>query len=282
MDGKLTEELAVDERPPADADEPEIDPRYMVPGLSRGLALLQRFTRDHPAQTLAELADGMGLSRSAAYRLLYTLEKEDFVQRDRATRRYRPTTRILTLGFEFLNSQAINDIAQPFLRRLSDITGAAAHLVVLDGWQVVYLARVAPPVALVSNLQVGTRLPAHLATTGRLLLSGLDDDRLRQTYRQIRRKNRGAPPPPLETLEAELATHRRHGYIYSGSLIDPGLKTFASLVRDSSGAVAAAINVVGPGKLLDDFGGEVALRGVVGDAALSISRQLGYVGGVPR
>ena len=97
-----------------------IDERYIVPGLSRGLALLQLFTRHQPEQKLTEIAAGLGLSRSATYRLVYTLENDGFLRRDPNTRRYRLTAKVLSLGFEFLFAQPLTDIAQPFLRQLVD------------------------------------------------------------------------------------------------------------------------------------------------------------------
>ena len=144
----------------------QIDSRYIVPGLSRGLALLQLFTRHKASKTLLELAEGLDISRSAAFRLTYTLEKDGFIERNAATRRFRPTSKVLTLGFEYFNSQSITELAQPHLRELSDATSASSHVVILDGWHAVYLARLAPPaVGLVSNLQVGSRQPAHLTAS---------------------------------------------------------------------------------------------------------------------
>src|SRR5262245_8682051 len=101
-------------------DGETIDRRYLVPGLSRGLAALALFTRRDPALTLVEVAKGLGLSRSAAFRLIYTLEKDGFVARDEETRRFQLTSKVLSLGFEFLQSPAVTEVAQPYLRGLSD------------------------------------------------------------------------------------------------------------------------------------------------------------------
>ena len=256
-----------------------VDPRYIVPGLSRGLALLQLFRRQRPAQTLQELASGLGVTRSAAYRLVYTLEKDGFILRDPATRRYRLTARVLTLGFDYLSSQAVAEVAAPALQRLSSLTSAAAHLVVLDGWHVVYLARVAPAVALVSNLQVGTRLPCHLTASGRALLACENEVKLRQIYGLLRQESRDVPPPSsFEALQAQAKEDAARGHVYRGSILDPGLMTFACVVRDGAGQAVAAINVIGPDALMERFGGESALRTVVLDAAATISRQIGFSG----
>ncbi|WP_043838531.1 IclR family transcriptional regulator [Muricoccus aerilatus] len=257
----------------------DVDPRYIVPGLSRGLALLQLFRRERPAQTLQELASGLGVTRSAAYRLVYTLENDGFILRDPVTRRYRLTARVLTLGFDYLNSQAVAEVAAPSLQRLSSLTSAAAHLVVLDGWHVVYLARVAPAVALVSNLQVGTRLPCHITASGRALLACEDEPKLREIYRLLCRESREVPPPSsFEALRAQAEEDAARGYVYRGSVLDPGLMTFACVVRNGAGDAVAAINVIGPDALMARFGGETALRTVMLETAATISRQIGFSG----
>lgn len=258
----------------------EIDPRYMVPGLSRGLALLGLFTRRRPAQTLAELAAGLGLTRSATYRIVYTLEKEGFLGRDPVTRRFRLTSRVLALGFEYLHSQDLPEQARPVLRELSDATSAAAHLVVLEGWHVLYLARVAPAAPLVSNLQVGTRLPCHVTASGRALMACLDAPALEALHRRLVAECReGPPPPPLEALGAQAEADRARGHVYRESVLDPGWMTFATVVRDGSGAAVASINVIGPAKQMEGLGGEAGLRDLVLGAAARLSRGIGWTGG---
>jgi IclR family pca regulon transcriptional regulator len=257
-----------------------IDPRYVVPGLSRGLALLQLFTRHKPAQTLAELAAGLELSRSAAYRLVYTLEKDGFIAREPTTRRYSLTSKVLTLGFEYFNSQTITEVAQPFLQRLSDATSASAHLVILDGWHAVYLARVSPSVGLVSNLQVGSRQPAHITASGRMLLADLPEPRLRTIHALLRHECRSvAAPESFEALRHRANEDRARGYVFHKSVIDPGLTSCAAAVRDGAGTAVAAITIVGPDRNIETFGGEPALARLIVEATGAMSAKLGYGGG---
>ncbi|MGD9921255.1 MAG: IclR family transcriptional regulator [Pseudorhodoplanes sp.] len=260
-------------------DEDRIDPRYIVPGLSRGLALLQLFPRSKPAKTLAELAAGLGLSRSAAYRLVYTLEADGFISRDPETRRYRLTSRTLDLGFEYLHAQPITETAQPFLRALSDRTNAAAHVAILDDWHAVYLARAVPHAGLVINLQLGARLPAHTTSSGRIMLAHQEEERLRVIYDRLRKEVRGPNAvPPLPDFNSQIAADRKRGYVFHHSIADPGLVSLAFPIRDHDSRVVAAITVIVPEKLSDSLGGERALRPLVHEAADAISRRIGYRG----
>jgi IclR family pca regulon transcriptional regulator len=256
-----------------------IDPRYIVPGLSRGLALLQLFPRSKPAKTLVELAAGLGLSRSATYRLVYTLEADGFIVRDAETRRYRLTSKTLDLGFEYLHAQPITESAQPFLRVLSDRSNAAAHVAILDGWHCVYLARALPNAGLVSNLQLGARLPAHTTSSGRIMLAHQDEARLRSIYDKLKKETRGAMAAPSQAdFNAQIASDKKRGYVFHKSTVDPGLVSLAFPIRDHTSQVVAAVTVIVPEKLADVLGGEKALRPMVQETAAGISGKIGYRG----
>ena len=103
----------------------ETDSRYIVPALSRGLVLLEAFSAERPTLTLSELSKAVGLSRSSTYRLVYTLEDMGFLLRDEGTKNYRLGTRILALGFAYLASQELVEIAQPHLETLRDRTNCS-------------------------------------------------------------------------------------------------------------------------------------------------------------
>jgi len=268
---------SADPRPPISGRK--IDRRYVVPGLSRGLALLQLFTRDEPQRSLSELATGLRISRSAAYRLVYTLEMDGFLLRDAETRRYHVTANVLSLGFEYLGSQGVVEVAQPTLLALSERTRAAAHVAVLDGWHSVYLSRVAPPVSLVTNLQVGTRLPAHVTASGRILIAQLDGESQERLFENLKRECRiVAPPRSLAAIRKIAAADRERGYVYHGSVFDPGIMSVAAPVRNQNGVAIAAVTVVGPKALFEKLGGERALSPLVLDAANALAQRLGYRG----
>jgi IclR family pca regulon transcriptional regulator len=258
-------------------DEFAFDQRYMVPGLSRGLALLQLFSRNKPHQKVSELAAGLGLSRSATFRLVYTLEKEGFLRRDQSGHLYSVTSKVLSLGFEYLFAQPLTEVAEETLRELSNSSKAGAHLVTLDGWHCVYLARVVPPVLLIANLQIGTRLPAHLTASGRILLAYQDDGALRRIYKLLVRECTDQPVPKrVEDLLRTAAQDRERGYVHSRSRFDPSVSSIAYPIRDRAGQVTAAINVVGSDAIFKDNIHVERLRKMVAEAAAKVSKRLGH------
>jgi IclR family pca regulon transcriptional regulator len=249
----------------------------MVPGLVRGLSVLALFSRRRPAQTLGDMAHAVGLSRSAVYRLAYTLEKEGYLSRDANSRQYRLTSKVLSLGFEYLHSRSIVEIAEPTLRTLSEEASAAAYIVVLDGAHAVYLARALPSAGLISNLQVGARLPAHATASGRILLAHKSAEGLAKIYRQLSAESTLVPPPKsLRDLQTVAEHDRRRGYVFHRSLINPGVVSLACVVRGKNAAPVAAITLIGPEQFVAALGGERAVQRMVAKAAGAISEKLGH------
>ncbi|MFC7557433.1 IclR family transcriptional regulator [Pseudoroseomonas wenyumeiae] len=160
---------------PDPARPPEPDERYLVPALIRGLGLLQAFGPGRTEMTLAELAAAIGVTRSAAYRLAYTLEHLGFLRHDPRGRRYALGPEVLRLGYGYLASRDLVEVAGPALEALRDRTGWSAHLGILEGTEVVYVARVPTRRSVASNVQLGSRLPAHATAMGRILLAALPE-----------------------------------------------------------------------------------------------------------
>ena len=138
-----------------------LDRRYLVPGLIRGLSILESFSRDRQEQTIAQIAKNVGHQRSTTFRLVYTLEAVGYLERVGATKTYRLSAKVLGLGYSFLSGLELVDVASPILEKLRDDTMCSTHLVVREGTDVVYIARFSGSTQLISGITVGTRLPAH-------------------------------------------------------------------------------------------------------------------------
>jgi IclR family pca regulon transcriptional regulator len=251
----------------------------MIPGLKRGLALLRIFTRDSPQMSLTELARAMELSRPATYRLVYTLENEGFLSREAETKRYRLSSGVLALGFEFLHSQEIVKIAAPYLQELSNEAEANAHLGVLDGWEVVYLHRVVARtrLRLITNIQVGTRLPAHCTSMGRVLLSGLSEPELQEIFNALKAHKLPVPiPGSFKTFSIAAKNDRVKGVVVNKSVFDTSVMSIAAPIFNQEGTMVAAINIVGHELAMRRSGIETNLKRAVLKAAAAICRDLGY------
>lgn len=267
----------MNEAPSAPPGLPKLDERYLVPALARGLALLECFGPDREEQSLVELARGIGMTRSAAYRLVYTLAELGFLARDPERKTYRLGPRVLNLGFAYLASQELAEIARPHLEALRDRTDCSAHLAVLDGTEIVYIARYADKKALTSRISVGTRFPAHATSMGRAILAQLPADEVRRRFsgRTLARFT-AATPTTLKALLATLEEDRARGYILSRSNFEAGIASVAAPLLDADGNVVAAINISTPESTVSAGALETAIKDQVVHAAKTISEWLGH------
>jgi DNA-binding IclR family transcriptional regulator len=252
------------------------DERYLVPALIRGLKILGTLSGENTKLTLSEVAASLGTTRSSAYRLLYTLEHLGFVEYDARSKNYALGPQVLSLGYGYLASRDIIDVAMPHLIRLRDRTGWSAHLGELHGRDVVYVARVATRRSIASIVHVGTRLPAHATTMGRILLSNLSDQEIRELYHQdLGRSFNFSPYPDLAALLSQIAIDRAEGVVVQSSGYEPGVASVAAPIRDVSGRMVAAINVSAVALLTNEAELNGPLKTELMTAAAAISRDLG-------
>lgn len=265
---KVTASKKAKSAPPAELSE-----RYLVPALIRGLNILQELSGERRRLTLSEVAAALGVTRSSAYRLLFTLGHMGFVGFDAETKTYALGPQVLQLGYGYLASRDLVEVAMPHLVRLRDRTGWSAHLGELHGRDVVYLARVATRRSIASTVHVGTRLPARSTTMGRILLSGLSADEVRELYRD---EPFAGGDASLEGLIQQLAADRDAGAVVQNSAYEPGVASIAAPIRDMTGHIIAAINISAVALLTNDGELNGPLKAEVLAAADAISRDLGH------
>ncbi|WP_372624034.1 IclR family transcriptional regulator [Falsiroseomonas sp.] len=246
---------------PAEAD------RYLVPGLVRGLEVLALFTPDAPRLTQAEMAQALGVTRSAVFRVVHTLTELGFLLQEPATGRYALGPALLRLGHGVLPARDVIGVALPVLEGLRDETGWSAHLGVLEGTEVVYLLRVPARRGMRSIVHVGSRLPAASTAMGRVLLAGLEEAALADLYRGGR----------FAALAKRARTDRARGHVVHLGEFEAGVASAAAPLRDAAGRVVAAINLSAPLEEAPE-GQRRAAREAVVAAAAAISRSLGWAG----
>jgi DNA-binding IclR family transcriptional regulator len=252
--------------------------RYLVPALVRGLSILQELSGERRRLTLSDVAGALQVTRSSAYRLLVTLGHLGFVAFDPETKTYALGAEVLRLGYGYLASRDLVEVAMPHLLRLRDRTGWSAHLGELHGREVVYLARVPTRRSIASTVHIGTRLPARLTTMGRVLLADLSANEVRDLYRDA---------PAAEALDDgsatmaelidQLAADAACGVVVAQhSSYEPGVARIAAPIRDMSNHVVAAINISAVALLTSDVELDGPLKAEVIATADAISRDLGY------
>lgn len=250
--------------------------RYAVPGLERGLNILRLFSRARRAIGAPEMARELGIPRSTVFRLAQTLEAMGFLRRVDSGRDYALGPAVLSLGFEYLGSLDLVELANPVLARLRDQTGCSAHLAIRSGTDIIYLARHASRSAISSSVNVGTALPAHATIMGRIILADLIDAELRALYTgHTLTRFTDQTPTTLAALRALLVDDRRRGYAISTAFFERGVTAVAAPVRDHSGRAVAAVNVTAVDAALEPrvLDGEIKDR--VCEAARAISALLG-------
>jgi DNA-binding IclR family transcriptional regulator len=250
--------------------------RYAVPGLERGLNILKLFSRARRAIAAPEMARELRIPRSTVFRLVQTLEAMGFLRRLDNARDYALGPTVLALGFEYLGSLDLVELANPVLAQLRDQTGCSAHLAILSGVDVVYLSRHASRAAISSSVNVGTALPAHATVMGRVMLADLTDAELGALYagRTLARFTEHTPTT-VAALRALLAEDRRRGYAVSTAFFERGVTAVAAPVRDHTGRVVAAVNVTAVDAALDPRELDGAIKDRVCAAAAAIAALLG-------
>jgi DNA-binding IclR family transcriptional regulator len=249
-----------------------------VPALERGLRLLCEFSRQERELSAPELARRLQAPRTTVFRLLSTLEQMGFVERTPDGRNYRLGMAVLRLGFEYLASLELTELGQPLLARLCDDLRYACNLVVRDGRQIVYVAKVSPPALLSSAINVGARLPAHATVLGRILLEDLSLAELRALYPEDRLEifSENTPRSVRELFEM-VQSDRERGYVLGEGFFESSISTIAAPVRDHSGRVIAALGATIPSAHIAPERIE-PLLGQVRATADELSRLLNYPG----
>ena len=222
--------------------EAAAEQKQYLQSLERGMAVIQVFSREHPALTLSEVARLTGTTRATARRILLTLEKLGHVRSD--GRLFSLTPRVLSLGWAYLSSLNLWEIAQPLMEDLVQKTKESCSAATLDLPDIVYVARVPTRRIMTIALGVGTRLPAHATSMGRVLLAGLPDDELDQflTEATLERFTDRTVTDPGK-LRAIVVQARQQGWALNDQELEIGLRSIAAPIESADGRTIAALNL---------------------------------------
>ncbi len=244
--------------PRDDAPAPPRPGDSYVQSLARGLSVIRSFSASAPSQTLTQVAHRTGLTRAGARRILLTLETLGYVEAQ--GRQFRLTPKILDLGFAYLSSLPLWNLAEPAMEALVSELKESCSAAVLEGTDIVYVLRIPTRKIMSINLGIGSRLPAWCTSLGRVLLAGLPDAEVEAKLRASRIERHTAHTvTDVAQLAALVAQARTQGWCLVNQELEEGLVSLAAPIVDRSGRTIAAINVSGqanrtpPDEMLNRF-----------------------------
>ncbi|MDP3702047.1 MAG: IclR family transcriptional regulator C-terminal domain-containing protein [Hylemonella sp.] len=244
-----------------------------VQSFARGLEVIRSFSAAAPQQTLSEVAARTGLTRAGARRILLTLQTLGYVESD--GKLFRLTARILDLGFAYLSSMPIWDLAEPVMEALVEEVKESCSAAVLEGTDIVYVLRVPTHKIMRNTLGVGSRLPAYCTSLGRVLLADLPDEEL------VRRLKASRPKAltrhtvtESDALLAKIQQVRRQGWCLVNQELEEGLISLAAPIRNRAGRAIAALNVSGQANRTNAKVAQEQLLPALLQAAQTISQRL--------
>lgn len=219
------------------------DPNFMA-SLARGLAVIRGFSREKRSMTIAQLSHKTGIPRAAVRRCLYTLERLGYVASEDG-RNFALRPKLLGLGHAYLSSTPLVVTAQPFLDRVSDAVNESCSLAILDGVDILYVARSVSSRIISVALNVGSRLPAHCTSIGLVLLAHLPPADLKDHLARVdlKRYTERTITSRAALLEA-LEEVRGQDYAVADNMMEIGVRSIAVPVRDAVGTVVAGMNVI--------------------------------------
>lgn len=216
-------------------------PTDTISSLAKGLRVIECFTSEAPRLAITDVARITGYDRATARRCLLTLHTEGYADYD--GKFFTLTPRILRLGMGALASLPLPQIVQPWLDQLTEQIGQSCSVSILDGAEIVYIARAAQRRVMSIGLMPGSRLPAHCTSMGRILLAALPENEARAVIEgsDLTPRTPFSLTDPDEIM-TRIAEARQLGYALIDQEIEIGLRALAVPVLDGRGAVVAALN----------------------------------------
>jgi len=222
--------------------QPEPADKEFMATLAKGLAVLGCFGKQRPTMTLSEAAQAADLSRATARRILRTLAELGYVEQH--GRDFALSPNILKLGFAYLSTQSWIERAQPLMKELSERLHESCSASILQGTEIVYVARVPTRRIMSATLSVGSRLPAFHTSMGRVQLGYLDDAEIWRRLRSVRLE----PYTPstivdLQALFDRVRADHVQGFAIVDEELERGLRSIAVPLIDPQGQAVGALNL---------------------------------------
>jgi len=225
-----------------DAQDKDAKDKEFMLTLAKGLAVLNAFGRVRPVMTLSQAAQTVDLSRATARRVLHTLVKLGYVEQN--DRQFALSPRIMQLVFAYVSSQNWIDRVVPLMKTLSDRFHESCSAAILEGTEIIYVARIPARRIMSTVLSVGSRLPAFHSSMGRIQLGFLDEAEIWRRLKSVRIEPlTPATITDLQALYERIRDDRRQGFSIVDEELERGLRSIAVPIVDRDGQCIGALNL---------------------------------------
>jgi IclR family transcriptional regulator, pca regulon regulatory protein len=222
----------------------EIKESEFVQSLEKGLNVLLAFTNDKKYMTLSEVAEKTNLSRAAARRFLLTYTQLGYMKLE--GKYFSLTSKVLDLGYNYIASMDIIEIAKPFMLELSKTVDESCSLGLIENKDIVYIVQEQVTKVMTISLKVGSRLPAHVTSMGRMILA-MNDSLLKELIDEFDyKKYTENSVLSKEILMAELAVIKKQGWAFIDQELELGLRAISAPIFSKGGEVKYALTIVSP------------------------------------
>ena len=253
--------------------------RYSVPPVERAFKLLRFIAEGNSCSNLSTVARELDINRTTLIRLIHTLEKNRMIEANGERSGYRLGAGLVSLGAQAMHGRDILQVCLPILKTLCKKTGMSAHLGILDGTDVIYLGRETPNSHLVSNIRVGSRLPAHATSIGRVILAAMPEAEVRALFADMSLEQTSDKVPKTCDQIIDQARHdSQRGFAWSEGNFESGIGSCGAVILDHAGLPVGGINVSGPESRFasDGSGQEIEISNAVTEVAKQASAALGF------
>lgn len=223
----------------------DVDRKDLIDGLGKGLRVIEAFDDDHPQLTASQAAERAQITRTAARRYLLSLVHFGYASTD--GKQFWLAPRVLRLGQSYLGTAKLPRLVQPFMQRVAVQIGHTVNASVLDGHEVVYIARSSPPRWVTIGYGVGVRIPAHVVTPGFVVLATLDDEQLEAWLDEHEFVGFTAHTVVSKAqFRSQVRQARALGYWHTEQQLDAGLRGVAVALIDRKGRCRGAVGTTMP------------------------------------
>ena len=252
---------------------------YMIQAVSHALDLLETFNEENPEFGIPELSKRLKLHRNNVFRLLATLEDREYVEQNRLTGNYRLGLKTLELRTNYIHQMALLPQARQILSNMAHECDETCYVAVLRDFRAVYLDVVETPQVVRIVSRVGSRLPAHCSSAGKVQLAFLPENELERFFAS-RELTRHTPNTitDQETFRRHLKEVVKQGYAVDDEELEAGVRGIAAPIRTYENKVVGAVIISGPTMRITDKRIKEELVPLVRKAAGEISVKLGYTG----